>query len=74
MKQKPEKVLQRFKKEINGELCVSGITLAELEYGMKHSLNPVRNEQALLRFLAPLTVISFDDEAAHTCNEQYERV
>ena len=74
MKQKPEKVLQRFKKEINGELWVSGITLAELEYGMKHSSNPIRNEQALLRFLAPLTVLSFDAEKAYTCNKQYERV
>ena len=73
MKQKPEKVLQKLKKEINRELCVSEITLAELECGMKHSSNPVRNEQALLRFLAPLTVLSFDAEKAYTCNEQTEK-
>lgn len=69
MKQKPEKVLQRFKKEINGEMCISAITLAELEYGMKHSSNPVRNEQALLRFLAPLSVLTFDTEAAYEYGE-----
>ena len=40
------------------------ITLAELEYGMKHSSNPAKNEQALLRFLAPLTVLPFGAAAA----------
>ena len=50
MKKKPEKVLNRFREELDGGLCISSITLAELEYGMKHSSDPVRNEQALLRF------------------------
>ena len=51
MKNKPEQVLQRLKKELNSGVCISSITLAELEYGMKHSSNPIKNEQALLRFL-----------------------
>ena len=42
MKNKPEKVLLRFKEEMNNGLCISSITLAELEYGMKHSANPKR--------------------------------
>ena len=37
MKNRPEKVLQRFREELDGGLCISSITLAELEYGMKHS-------------------------------------
>ena len=37
MKKKPEKVLNRFREELDGGLCISSITLAELEYGMKHS-------------------------------------
>ena len=37
MKKKPEKVLHRFREELDGGLCISSITLAELEYGMKHS-------------------------------------
>lgn len=56
MKKKPEKVLHRFREELDGGLCISSITLAELEYGMKHSSDPVKNEQALLRFLAPLSI------------------
>ena len=47
MKKKPEKVLQRFREELDGGLCISSITLAELEYGMKHSSNPAKNEQAV---------------------------
>ena len=32
MKNKPEKVLERFREELDGGLCISSITLAELEY------------------------------------------
>lgn len=64
MKNKPEKVLERFREELDGGLCISSITLAELEYGMKHSSNPAKNEQALLRFLAPLSILPFGATAA----------
>ena len=64
MKNKPEHVLQRLKKEINSGVCISAITLAELEHGMQHSSNPAKNEQALLRFLTPLTVLPFGAAAA----------
>ena len=69
MKKKPEKVLQRLKKELNNGVCISSITLAELEYGMKHSSNPTKNEQALLRFLAPLSVLPFESSAASEYGE-----
>ena len=64
MKNKPEQVLQRLKKELNSGVCISSITLAELEYRMKHSSNPGKNEQALLRFLVPLSVLPFGTAAA----------
>ena len=69
MKNKPEQVLQRLKKELNSGVCISPITLAELEYGMKHSSNPVKNEQALLRFLVPLSVLPFGTTAASEYGE-----
>lgn len=69
MKNKPEKVLQRLKNEINEGVCISSITLAELEYGMKHSSNPAKNEQALLRFLVPLSVLPFGAAAASEYGE-----
>ncbi len=64
MRKKPEKVLQRFRDELDDGICISSITLAELEYGMKHSSNPAKNEQALLRFLVPLSVLPFGTAAA----------
>ncbi len=69
MKRKPEKVLRRLKEALNDGICISAITLAELEYGMKHSSNPVRNEQALLRFLLPLTILPFGSAAASEYGE-----
>ena len=69
MKNKPEQVLQRLKKELNSGVCISSITLAELEYRMKHSSNPVKNEQALLRFLVPLSVLPFGTTAASEYGE-----
>lgn len=64
MKNKPAQVLQRFKSEIDNGICISSITLAELEYGMQHSSNPIRNEQALLHFLIPIEILPFDAAAA----------
>ena len=69
MKKKPEHVLRRFREEMDGGICISSITLAELEYGMKHSSDPVKNEQALLRFLAPLSVLPFGAAAASEYGE-----
>ena len=64
MKNKPAQVLQRFKSEIDNGICISSITLAELEYGMQHSSNPIRNEQALLHFLIPIEILPFDAATA----------
>lgn len=64
IKRKPEKVLLRFQEELSGGMCISAITLAELEYGIRHSANPAKNEQALIRFLAPLSVLPFDPAAS----------
>ena len=65
MKNKPEQVLQRLKSEIDNGICISSITLAELEYGMQHSSNPLRNEQALLRFLIPISILPFEATVAN---------
>lgn len=69
MKNKPEKVLQRFQEELDSGLCISSVVLAELEYGMRHSADPVRNEQALLRFLLPLSILPFGPAAASEYGE-----
>lgn len=69
MKQKPEKVLRRLREELNNGICISSITLAELEYGMKHSSDPAKNEAALLRFLLPMSILPFGPVAASEYGE-----
>ena len=69
MKNKPERVLERFRKELDSGICISSITLAELEYGMKHSSNPVKNEQSLLKFLLPLSILSYGPAVASAYGE-----
>jgi tRNA(fMet)-specific endonuclease VapC len=69
MKKKPEKVIQKFWDELNNGICISSSTLAELEYGMKHSSDPMKNELALLGFLAPISVLPFGAAAASEYGE-----
>lgn len=64
IKNKPEKVLEQFKANMGKGLCISSITLAELEYGVEKSSFPDKNCLALIRFLSILHVLPFDDSAA----------
>lgn len=64
IKNKPEQVLQRLKENLGKGLCISAITLAELEHGVEKSAHPEKNAAALLQFLAILDVLPFDDLAA----------
>ena len=64
IKQKPPKVLQRFNTYQVGDIGVSSITVAELEFGVQKSQFPEQNQQALTQFLLPLTIADFDRAAA----------
>lgn len=64
IKKKPESVLLRLRDNMEKGLCISSITLAELQYGVYKSAQPKRNAAALMQFLAILEVIPFDDRAA----------
>lgn len=58
------KILRRLRKCRIGQVGISSITLAELEYGVHKSRNPQRNKMALVEFCAPLEILPFDDRAA----------
>jgi tRNA(fMet)-specific endonuclease VapC len=47
-----------------GDVCVSAITLSELEFGVAKSADPERNRLALAGFMTPIAVHSYDDAAA----------
>lgn len=64
IKQRPPEVIQAMINQSIDDICISTITLAELEYGVAKSLNVNQNRNALLKFLVPIAVIPFDSSAA----------
>jgi tRNA(fMet)-specific endonuclease VapC len=64
IKARPREVLEEFEKHSVGEIGISSITMAELQYGAEKSRQRERNRQALEQFLAPLVVAEFDAPAA----------
>ena len=60
----PPQVIDRLKACGIGDVALSSITLAELEYGAAKSSRPEQNREALLAFAAPLEILPFDDQAA----------
>ena len=70
IRRRPRAVLERFGAFAVGDIGVSAITLAELEYGASNSRDPKRNRDALQRFAAPLEVAAFDRAAT----EAYGRI
>ena len=65
---KPAAVLQRFRQYRIGEIGVCSVVAAELAYGVAKS-GSLRNRQALEMFLAPLTILPFDEPAARVYGE-----
>jgi tRNA(fMet)-specific endonuclease VapC len=63
IKEHPASVVERFTSLPVGDVGISVITLAELEYGVSKSSRPARNREALDLFISPLDVASFDRQA-----------
>ena len=49
-----------------GDIGVPAIAVAELRYAAVHSGRPETNLRRLNAFLAPLTLVPFDEQATHT--------
>ena len=64
IKKKPDKVIRRLRELRLSDVCISSITLSELEYGVEKSARRDRNKIALVKFIAPIEVIAYDDFAA----------
>lgn len=59
---KPPHVFEKFKEFQLGQLGISSITASELAFGVEKS-GSQRNKQALNKFLAPLEVLPYDEQA-----------
>lgn len=64
MNHRPERVVERFRQYKPGEIGVTAITVAELQFGVSKSSQIERNRGALFRFLAPLEIVPFTGDAA----------
>lgn len=64
IKQKPLDVIKKFTQLNPEQVCVSSITVAELEYGVSKSQHKVKNSNALQEFLSPLNIEPFNSLAA----------
>jgi len=60
IKKKPADVINRFKNIDPGDIAISSITLAELQFGVMKSSDPVKNQEALNKFITPLEIVDFD--------------
>jgi len=64
IKQKSPKIIEHIKRCKPGEIGISSITLAELQYGVAKSFHRKQNQIALQEFLIPIEIVSFDEKAA----------
>lgn len=64
IKKKPSSVFDNLLQMEPGDIGISSITVAELEYGVQKSKQAEKNREALVLFIAPFEVIQFDQTAA----------
>jgi tRNA(fMet)-specific endonuclease VapC len=63
IREQPQAIVERFTTYAVGDIGISTITLAELEYGVSKSGKPAKNKEALDQFATPLVVADFDRAA-----------
>lgn len=64
MKHQPEAVARRFAQCYVGDVVMSAITFAELQYGVAVSADPARERDNLASLIEDIPVIPFDTDAA----------
>lgn len=61
IKKKPIDLFEKFSKISLGEIAISSITIAELEYGVSKSEYIEKNKFALFNFLLPLEILPYSE-------------
>jgi tRNA(fMet)-specific endonuclease VapC len=64
IRKKPPQALEKLGECSVGEVAISSITLAELQFGVHKSKHSAQNQRALAQFVVPLTIAAFDSKAA----------
>jgi tRNA(fMet)-specific endonuclease VapC len=66
IKQKPQKVFEKFQTLEIFDIGISSVTIAELEYGVYKSQRQEQNRAALTQFLITLPIVAFDERSTQT--------
>ena len=64
MNHHPPEVIQKFREIGAGNICISSITVSELQYGACKSKQIKKNLKRLDEFLSPFAIISYDENAS----------
>lgn len=64
IRNKPPEVSKHFEQFVLGDIAISSLTVAELQYGVEKSAAKKRNSLALEAFLLPLEITPFDMDSA----------
>jgi len=64
MNEYPPEVIQKFREIGVGNICISSITVSELQYGVHKSKQIKKNRKRLDEFLSPFEIISYDESAS----------
>ena len=65
MNKRPIAVIHKFKQFDVDEICVSTITVSELQYGVSRSRDHRLNKQRVEEFLSPFEISAYDEFAAN---------
>jgi len=75
MRQTPPAVVQRFEQCRHGDICISAITLAELQGGANaYSADQSRIQDVITRLLERVPALPFDSDAAFHYGRLYQAV
>jgi tRNA(fMet)-specific endonuclease VapC len=64
IKNNPPEVREHFQNLTPGDVYISSVTIAELQYGVEKSAAKEKNTLALEAFLLPLVIVPFDLDSA----------
>ena len=64
MRHPNDQVVDKILDHAGVDICISAITLAELELGILRSADPLKNRQYLIAALSGINILYFDNSAA----------
>jgi len=64
IKKQSQSLIEKISQLSPNELCISSITMSELEYGVSKSLFQEKNRIALYNFVTPINILPYDAKSS----------